>query len=163
MDELPVVVVGAGPVGLAAAAELLERGLEPLVLERGAQAGAAAAQWNHVRLFSSWSELVDPAAARLLEPTGWTRPDAGAYPTGREWAQRYLRPLAEALGDRVRFGAEVGGVGRRGRDRIRRPRPHRGAVLRARPHRRRRRARPGPGGDRRVRDVDDPEPPGRRG
>jgi thioredoxin reductase len=118
MDELPVVVVGAGPVGLAAAAELLERGLEPLVLERGAQAGAAAAQWNHVRLFSSWSELVDPAAARLLEPTGWTRPDAGAYPTGREWAQRYLRPLAEALGDRVRFGAEVVGVARRGRDRI---------------------------------------------
>jgi thioredoxin reductase len=118
MDELPVVVVGAGPVGLAAAAELLERGLEPLVLERGAQAGAAAAQWNHVRLFSSWSELVDPAAARLLEPTGWTRPDAGAYPTGREWAQRYLRPLAEALGDRVRFGTEVVGVARRGRDRI---------------------------------------------
>jgi thioredoxin reductase len=118
MDELPVVIVGAGPVGLAAAAELLERGLEPLVLERGAQAGAAAAQWNHVRLFSSWSELVDPAAARLLEPTGWTRPDAGAYPTGREWAQRYLRPLAEALGDRVRFGAEVVGVARRGRDRI---------------------------------------------
>ncbi|MEV6622372.1 FAD-dependent oxidoreductase [Amycolatopsis sp. NPDC051106] len=118
MDELPVVVVGAGPVGLAAAAELLERGLEPLVLERGAQAGAAVAEWNHVRLFSSWSELAAPAAARLLEPTGWTRPDGGSYPTGREWAQHYLRPLAEALGDRVRFGTEVVGVARRGRDRI---------------------------------------------
>jgi phytoene dehydrogenase-like protein len=29
--SLPVVVIGAGPVGLAAAAHLLRRGLEPLV------------------------------------------------------------------------------------------------------------------------------------
>jgi thioredoxin reductase len=118
MSELPVVVIGAGPVGLAAAAQLRERGLRPLVLERGERAGAAVADWNHVRLFSPWSELVDPAAARLLEPTGWTRPDADSYPTGLEWAERYLRPLAAVLGDQVRFGAEVVGVARRGRDRI---------------------------------------------
>ncbi|KDN17600.1 NAD(P)-binding domain-containing protein [Amycolatopsis rifamycinica] len=118
MSELPVVVVGAGPVGLAAAAQLRERRLRPLVLERGERAGAAVAEWHHVRLFSPWSELVDAAAARLLEPTGWTRPDAGSYPTGAEWAERYLRPLAEALGGQVRFGAEVIGVARRGRDRI---------------------------------------------
>ncbi len=118
MNELPVVVVGAGPVGLAAAAELVERGLEPLVLERGDQAGAAVAEWNHVRLFSPWSELVAPAAGRLLETTGWPRPDSEAYPTGSEWAERYLRPLATALTDRVRFNAEVIGVARRGRDRV---------------------------------------------
>ena len=51
--ELPVVVVGAGPVGLAAAAHLLERGLEPLVLEAGDQVGAAIREWGHVRLFLS--------------------------------------------------------------------------------------------------------------
>ncbi|QFU87165.1 FAD-dependent oxidoreductase [Amycolatopsis sp. YIM 10] len=118
MSEWPVVVVGAGPVGLAAAAELLERGLEPLVFERGERAGAAVAQWHHVRLFSRWSELVAPAADRLLAPTGWTRPDPAAYPTGREWADEYLRPLAAALGERVRFGTEVVGVARRGRDRV---------------------------------------------
>jgi thioredoxin reductase len=118
MSELPVVVVGAGPVGLAAAAQLLERGIEPLVLERGAQAGAGVAQWNHVRLFSPWSELVDPAGARLLEPIGWTQPDGEAYPTGQEWAEEYLVPLATALGERVRLGAEVVGVARRGRDLI---------------------------------------------
>ncbi|QYN22487.1 NAD(P)-binding domain-containing protein [Amycolatopsis sp. DSM 110486] len=118
MSELPVVVVGAGPVGLAAAAQVLERGLEPLVLERGDRAGAAVAAWRHVRLFSSWSELVDPAAGRLLEPTGWIRPDSSGYPTGHEWAESYLRPLADALGGRVRFGAEVVGVARRGRDRV---------------------------------------------
>lgn len=118
MDELPVVVVGAGPVGLAAAAHLVERGVRPLVLEAGEHAGAAVAQWHHVRLFSAWPELVDPAAARLLEPTGWRRPDAQTYPTGAEWAQRYLRPLAAVLGERVRFGARVVGVARRGRDRV---------------------------------------------
>jgi thioredoxin reductase len=117
MSGLPVVVVGAGPVGLAAAAQLVERGLEPLVLERGAEAGAAVAEWNHVRLFSRWAELVDPAAGRLLASTGWEVPSSG-YPTGQEWARDYLHPLAAALGTRVRFGAEVVGVARRGRDRV---------------------------------------------
>lgn len=118
MSELPVVVVGAGPVGLAAAAELTERGVEALVLERGNEPGATVAEWNHVRLFSPWSELVAPAAGRLLAPTGWERPAAKRYPTGQEWVDRYLRPLADALGDRVRLGAEVVGVARRGRDRV---------------------------------------------
>ncbi|MGW5053608.1 NAD(P)-binding domain-containing protein [Actinokineospora sp. NPDC004072] len=116
--DVPVVVVGAGPTGLAAAAELVGRGLTPLVLERGGQAGAAVAQWHHVRLFSRWSELVAPAARPLLAATGWTEPDPAAYPTGAQWAADYLRPLAAALGDRVRFGAEVVGVARRGRDRV---------------------------------------------
>ncbi|HVV12185.1 NAD(P)-binding domain-containing protein [Amycolatopsis sp.] len=118
MSELPVVVVGAGPIGLAAAAQLLERGLEPLVIERGAQAGAAIAEWNHVRLFSAWRELVDPAAGRLLAPTGWQRPEPQGYPTGQEWVARYLRPLAATLGGRVQLDTEVVGVARRGRDRV---------------------------------------------
>lgn len=71
MTDLPVVVVGAGPQGLAAAAHLLERGDDPLVLEAGDAAAAAVRQWAHVRLFSSWNELVDPAAARLLTARGW--------------------------------------------------------------------------------------------
>jgi thioredoxin reductase len=118
MTEQPVVVVGAGPIGLAAAAELVERGLPVLVLERGDRPGAAVERWQHVRLFSGWAELVAPAAGRLLESRGWPRPDADSYPTGAEWATRYLRPLADALGDRVRLRAEVVGVARRGRDRL---------------------------------------------
>lgn len=116
--ELPVVVVGAGPVGLAAAAHLLERGIEPLVLDAGATAGANIREWHSVRLFSRWAEVVDPVAEKLLAPTGWQHPDPDSYATGAEWAQRYLQPLADVLGDRVRYGARVVGVARRGRDRI---------------------------------------------
>ncbi len=114
----PVVVIGAGPVGLAAAAHLAERGVDVVVLERGDRAGDAVRRWGHVRLFSQWSELVDPAARRLLEPTGWAAPDPDAYPVGQEWAAEYLQPLADALGDRVRHGVTVTGVARRGRDRV---------------------------------------------
>ncbi|MEG3628886.1 NAD(P)-binding domain-containing protein [Streptomyces poriticola] len=114
----PVAVIGAGPIGLAAAAHLIGRGIEPVVLEAGPVAGSAVREWAHVRLFSPWAELTDPAAEKLLAPTGWTRPDGAAYPTGGDWADRYLQPLADALGDRVRYGATVTGVARAGRDRI---------------------------------------------
>lgn len=116
--ELPVVVIGAGPAGLAAAAHLVDQGIEPLVLEAGPAAGAAVREWSHVRLFSTWGEVVDPAAEKLLAPTGWTRPDSATYPSGGDWAESYLLPLADALGDRVRTGATVTGVSRTGRDRI---------------------------------------------
>lgn len=116
-DGRPVVVVGAGPQGLAAAAHLLERGLEPVVLEAGTEPAAAVRAWGHVRLFSPWSELVDPAAVRLLTGTGWQVPSEG-YPTGDEWVTGYLAPLAEVLGGRVRCSTRVVGVSRRGRDRL---------------------------------------------
>jgi hypothetical protein len=116
--DLPVVVIGAGPTGLAAAAHLVERGLTPLVLEQGPAAADAVRGWSHVRLFSTWAELTDPAAEKLLAPTGWTKPDPGAYPTGGDWVELYLQPLADALGDAVRYGTTVTGVARLGRDRI---------------------------------------------
>ncbi|SCK15501.1 NAD(P)-binding domain-containing protein [Streptomyces sp. WMMB 322] len=115
---LPTVVIGAGPTGLAAAAHLVARDQNPLVLEAGPGAGTAVREWSHVRLFSPWAEVVDPAAEKLLAPTGWNRPEDASYPTGGEWAERYLQPLADALGDRVRYGARVTGVSRSGRDRV---------------------------------------------
>ncbi|MFJ6799052.1 NAD(P)-binding domain-containing protein [Streptomyces sp. NPDC091268] len=115
---LPVVVIGAGPTGLAAAAHLSGRSIEALVLEAGSAAGAAVRQWAHVRLFSTWGEVVDPAAEKLLAPTGWEKPDADTYPSGGDWAEHYLQPLADILGERVRYDARVTGVSRAGRDRI---------------------------------------------
>ena len=119
-NELPVVVIGAGPVGLATAAHLRERGLTPLVLEAGATIGAAIEQWGHTRLFSPWQYDIDSAARRLLEPTGWTEPDPDALPTGHELIKHYLAPLAKLLGDDViRTGARVVAVSREGIDKTR--------------------------------------------
>ncbi|MGH3459728.1 flavoprotein, partial [Aeromicrobium sp.] len=88
---------------------------EAVVVEAGAQAGAAVREWSHVRLFSPWSELVDPAARKLLVERGWTEPDPDSYPTGGDWADSYLQPLADALGT-VRYSTRVTGVARDGRD-----------------------------------------------
>jgi len=106
---LPVVVIGAGPVGLAAAAHLLDRGLEPLVLEAGSQVGANIAQWRHVRLFSPWCLALEPVSVRLLDQAGWSGPDPDALPRGPDLLERYLEPLAAlpALAGRIRLHTRV--------------------------------------------------------
>ncbi|MGO4145040.1 FAD-dependent oxidoreductase [Paenarthrobacter sp. YAF11_1] len=119
MDKnLPVAVIGAGPVGLAAAAHLLERGLEPIIFEAGSSAGAAIEQWRHIRLFSPWRFTMDAAAVRLLEGTGWESPRPTALPYGGELIDDYLAPLAElpAIASRLRTGARVIAVTRVGLD-----------------------------------------------
>jgi Pyridine nucleotide-disulphide oxidoreductase len=121
-SDRPLVIVGAGPIGLAAAAHAQSRGLPTVVLETGEGPGAAVREWGHVRLFSSWSELVDPAAEKLLVNTDWQRPDPTSYPTGADWVESYLRPLADALaatdGVELRYGHRVVGVAKQGRDRL---------------------------------------------
>ncbi|HEV2011846.1 MAG TPA: NAD(P)-binding domain-containing protein [Candidatus Limnocylindria bacterium] len=118
MSELPVAVIGAGPVGLAAAAQLRQRGAPPLVLEAGPTVGASVLRWGHVRIFSPWKYDIDPAARDLLARTGWTEPDGEGYPTGRELVDQYLAPLGRALGDRVRLEHRVTAVARLGFDKM---------------------------------------------
>jgi thioredoxin reductase len=119
-SALPVVVIGAGPVGLAAAAHLLEQGQEPLVFERGSQVGASIRAWGHVRLFSPWQYAIDAAAARLLDASGWEAPAGDEYPTGGELVERYLEPLAAlpAISSRLRLGHRVVAVTRDGLDKM---------------------------------------------
>jgi thioredoxin reductase len=121
LDGLPVVVIGAGPVGLAAAAHLAERGIAFTVLEAGDRPAAAVRQWGHVRLFSPWRYNIDAAARRFLAAAGWGEPDPEALPTGAQLAGEYLQPLAElpALRPHVRYGARVRAVTRLGVDRLR--------------------------------------------
>lgn len=117
----PVVVIGAGPIGLAAAANLLERGIEVIVLESGATAGASIRAWGHTRLFSPWEFLIDPASRRLLEAAGWTPPKPTFVPTGHELVSQYLEPLAAlpTIASRLRTDSTVTAVSRRGTDRTR--------------------------------------------
>jgi len=121
--DLPVVVIGAGPVGLAAAAHLLDRGLEPLVLEAGPRVGANIAQWRHVRLFSPWCLALDPVSTRLLDQAGWSGPDPDALPTGADLLEHYLEPLAAlpALASRIHLNTTVVAVARHQLDKVRSP------------------------------------------
>ena len=123
MDEsLPVAIIGAGPVGLAAAAHLVTRGLTPLLFERGT-IGAALNDWAHVRLFSPWRYNVDAAARRLLEAHGWTMPDPEGLPTGGAMVQDYLAPLAALpeLAPHIMTKASVTAISRAGRDKVTSP------------------------------------------
>ena len=117
--DLPVVIIGAGPVGLAAAAHVREWGLTALVFEAGDTVAAAIREWGHTRLFSPWRYNIDAAARRLLEATGWQEPDLEELPTGHELVDEYLVPLAAALGDAIRTGARVVAVSRQDIDKTR--------------------------------------------
>ena len=121
MSKLPVAVIGAGPVGLAAAAHLYQYQQPFIVLEAGAGAGAAVREWGHVRTFSPWRYMVDGAASDLLQATGWRAPDPEHLPTGNELIDDYVKPLADhpAIRPHVRYGARVEAVGRKDFDKVR--------------------------------------------
>ena len=95
INDHPVAIIGAGPVGLSAAAHLLDRGIPFVVFEAGDQSGASLNQWGHVRMFSPWGYNIDKKAGELLAQSGWVAPPSDAYPTGRELLAQYLQPLSE--------------------------------------------------------------------
>lgn len=117
-SDLPIVIIGAGPVGLAAAAHALARGMNPLIFEAGGQAGESISQWGHVSMFSPWEYNVDKEAAKLLSSTGWQAPDSDTYPTGRELLDHYLLPLAElpVIKERLHLNSRVTAVTKVGAD-----------------------------------------------
>lgn len=121
IDRLPVAVIGAGPVGLAAAAHLHRYQQPFIVLEAGGEPGAAVREWGHVTMFSPWRYMVDAAARELLEGTAWQAPDPEALPTGHDLVDRFVRPLAghPAIAPHVRYGARVTSVGRKDFDKVR--------------------------------------------
>lgn len=119
-QPLPVVVIGAGPVGLAAAAHLLERGIEAIVLEAGPKVAGNFRQFAHVRLFSTWRYNTDKAANRLLEKYGWINSDPDSLPTAGEMVEQYMEPLASLpeISSRLLLDARVTAISRDGFDKV---------------------------------------------
>lgn len=120
-SELPVAIIGGGPVGLAAAVHLLGHGIEPVILETGDRVGAAVRDWGHVPMFSPWGYSTDKATVALLRRQGWSHPDEAGYPTGLDLAERYLDPLAATpeIAGRLRLGTRVTGIARAGHGKVR--------------------------------------------
>ena len=119
----PIVIIGAGPVGLAAAAHLIRKGETPLVFESGATVGASMLQWGHVRFFSPWRYVVDQEAQAFLSEQGWQAPGPEAYPTGREVMEQYLLPLSRVplIQDVLHFQTRVTAVSRVSMDKVKTP------------------------------------------
>lgn len=119
-EALPTVVVGAGPVGLAAAAHLNQRGIPFLILEAGETAGSTVRQWAHVTMFSPWRYNIDPVSRSLLEGTDWVSPDPDTLPSGQDLVHQYLLPLAAhpAIAPNIRYNSRVAAIGRKGVDKV---------------------------------------------
>jgi len=119
-NVLPVAVIGAGPIGLAATAHLISRGIKPLILESGSSIAANLASYRQVRLFSPWRYNLDHAALALLEATGWKKPDLDALPTAGEMIDQYFEPLAQlpAIAGALHLDHHVLAITRRGFDKV---------------------------------------------
>ncbi|MBT2756806.1 NAD(P)-binding domain-containing protein [Mesobacillus foraminis] len=117
-ELLPVAIIGAGPVGLAAAAHLAKRGQDFIIVESGSEVGANILTWGHVRLFSPWRYNIDKAGSTLLEQQGWVSPDLEALPRGKELVEKYLKPLANvpAIQPNLRFNTRVLSISRKNID-----------------------------------------------
>jgi thioredoxin reductase len=117
---LPVAVIGGGPVGLAAAAHLVTRGVPVKLYEAGDTVAAHVRDWGHVRLFSPWGFNTDAAAVAILREHGWQAPPATGLPTGGDLYSAYLQPLSEAppLRSVIETSARVRNVSRDGIDKV---------------------------------------------
>ncbi|MES2680635.1 MAG: NAD(P)-binding domain-containing protein [Bacteroidota bacterium] len=118
--KLPIAIIGGGPVGMAAAAHLVKRDEDFILLESGEQAGANVLNWGHVRIFSPWRYNIDKAAEELLVASGWQSPDKEGLPTGEELFKFYLKPLSEhpKIKPKLLTNTKVISIGRKGTDKM---------------------------------------------
>jgi hypothetical protein len=117
----PVAVIGSGPAGLAAAAQLQSRGLPFKVFEAAATIAHSFEQVRHVRLFSPWRYNVDKVAAAVLAAEGWQSPPEDDLPTAGEVVDQYLAPLAATsrLSPHIHLRSRVVAVSRSTHDKVR--------------------------------------------
>ena len=120
VSSLPVAVIGAGPIGLSAAAHLAERNIPFILFEAGPSVGHNFTSYRHVRLFSPWRFNIDHAAVRLLESEGWNAPDPLLLPTAGEVVDDYLVPLSRhaAIAPHLHVGTRVVAVSRLRHDKV---------------------------------------------
>ncbi|MGE7981833.1 NAD(P)-binding domain-containing protein [Solibacillus sp. NPDC093137] len=118
--EYPVAILGAGPVGLAAAAHLSLVGKAFILLEKGSDVAENIKSWQHVRLFSPWQYNVDKAAKQLLLKSGWTMPEESVLPTGQDIREEYLQPLANLpeIKPYISFNTTVVGISKKNQDKM---------------------------------------------
>ena len=119
-EHLPVAVIGAGPVGLAAAARLKDSGQDFILFEAGENVGTNIRTWAHVQVFSPWKYNMDKVCEKLMRAAGVTVPDAEALATGQEIITQYLEPLSQLpnMKKHIHLDTKVISIGRKGVDKM---------------------------------------------
>ena len=119
-NNLPIAIIGGGPVGLAAAAHLTLKNIPFIVFEAGQSVGQNIMSWSHVRVFSPWKYNIDKAAKELLEQTNWIAPNENGLPTGKELVEDYFIPLANLpqIKPNIHLNSKVLTIGRKGLDKM---------------------------------------------
>ncbi|BDD05606.1 NAD(P)-binding domain-containing protein [Aureibacter tunicatorum] len=120
INKLPVAIIGAGPVGLAAAAHLAKNNMPFMLFEAGNSVGTNFLSWGHVRVFSPWKYNIDKVARELLLANGWKAPEDDHIASGKEIVNEYFGPLASLpmIASHIRFNAKVVSIGRKGVDKM---------------------------------------------
>lgn len=120
LNELPIAIIGAGPVGLAAAAQLIIKGEKFVIFESGEIVGSSILEWGHVRMFSPWQYNIDKNAKSLLEKIGWVSPNPDDIPYGKELVNDYLIPLSQLpkIQANLVLNTKVVGVAKKGLDKL---------------------------------------------
>lgn len=118
--NLPIVIIGAGPIGLASAAHLVEQKQAFILLEAGREIAHNIRTWGHVTLFSPWQYNINKAARALLDASGWEEPNLDKLPTGHELIDLYLKPLSELvqIKPHIQLNAKVVGISRQLNDKM---------------------------------------------
>ena len=118
--NLPVAIIGGGPVGLAAAAHLLKNKQRFILFEAEKSVGANILTWSHVKVFSPWEYNIDKVAEQLLLEAGQPIPNKKEVPLGKQLVEDYLRPLSELKGikEHIHKDTKVLAIGRKGLDKM---------------------------------------------
>lgn len=86
-----IAIIGAGPIGIETALRALSQGFDVQIYECS-HIGAHIERWAHVTFFSPWALNHTPLGTATLAREF----PADHYPTGREYLDNYLRPLARS-------------------------------------------------------------------
>ena len=109
--DAEVLVIGAGPAGLAVAASLKRKGRQPLVIEKATQVGAS---WRH-----HYERLHLHTVKALSALPGLAFPDDAPRYVPRQGVVDYLAAYAAQAGIEPRFGEEATAIVRDGSGRWR--------------------------------------------
>jgi len=120
LKDLPIAIIGAGPIGLAAAAHLVDKEEKFIILESGSRVGSNILEWSHVRLFSPWKYNIDKVAKKLLKTSSWNEPEKEGLPTGKELVESYLEPLSKLpeIQKNLFLNFKVLSIGKKGLDKM---------------------------------------------